>query len=154
MPSERSTGSDCGLLERSRSSRAMPSGPPGTPPVVAHAAPNARAQKLTARIVFLMGLLPIGIQHVFEAHPLRIEIEIDVAYVAVTVLSHQELRRAFDVTRAVVHAFAIQREHDVRMVLHRAERAEIVELRTPIRTGGQRWQLGRRQYGDARVQCQ
>src|SRR3954467_10928666 len=80
--------------------------------------------------------LTIGIEHVFEAHPLRVEVEIDVAGAAVTILAHEQLRRAFDVARRVVHALAIESQHEVRMVLHRAEGAEIVELGPPIRSWG------------------
>src|SRR4051794_11639661 len=76
--------------------------------------------------------LTIRIEHVFEAHPLRVEVKIDVPGIAVTILAHEELRRAFDVPSRVVHALAIQRQHEVRMLLHRAEGAEVVELGPPV----------------------
>src|SRR3954465_12748550 len=98
--------------------------------------------------------LTIGIEHVFEAHPLRVEVEIDVTGVAVTILAHEQLRRAFDVARRVVHAFAIEGQHDVRMMLPRAECAEVVELGPPIRSCGELRQLCSGQYGDVRIERQ
>src|SRR2546423_12384724 len=104
MPSDRSTGSDCGLLARSRSSRATASGPPALAPPVAHAAtPRTMATKPTEGTMYIISLLPIRIEHVFEAHPLRVEEQVDISHVPVTILSHEKLRCPLDVARAVIH---------------------------------------------------
>src|SRR5207249_7122469 len=108
----------------------------------------------TERTTCSIWLLSIGVEHVLEPHPLRVEIKIDVSHVAVAILPHEKLRRTFDVARTVVHALAIQREHDVGMMLHRAERAEIIKLRPAVRANTQQGKLRCRQYGDARVQRQ
>src|SRR5919201_6873032 len=153
MPSDRSTGSDCGLLARSRSSRAIASGPLAT--AVAHApAPTTMATNPDARRRCIIRLLPIGIEHVFEAHPLRIEAEIDVPHTPVAILSHEKLRCALHVARAVVHPLPIQRDDDVGVMLHCAQGTEIVELWPTVRADTQQRKLCRRQYGDAGVERQ
>src|SRR2546423_14816610 len=103
MPSDRSTGSDCGLLARSRSSRATASGPPALAPPVAHAAtPRTMVTKPTERTMYIMSLLPIRIEHVFEAHPLCVEEQVDISHVPVPILSHEKHRCTFYFALAVI----------------------------------------------------
>src|SRR5690349_10580682 len=77
--------------------------------------------------------LSVRIEHVLEPHPLRVEEQIDVASRTVAILPHQQLGCAFDVARRLVHVLAEQREHDVGMLLHRSERAEVVQRRSSVR---------------------
>src|SRR5689334_18456141 len=150
MPRDRSAGSDCGFVERSRSRRAIASGP--LVPVVAQAT-TATTSAAEPR-VRMVSLLPIGVEHVLEAHPVRIEVQVDVAHAAVTILAHKKLGGALDVPRVVIHPFAIQRENDISVMLHCAERAEIIELRPAVRASRQQWKLRCRQYGDTSVERQ
>src|SRR5205814_9482426 len=73
--------------------------------------------------------LTIRIQHVLEPHPLRVEIQIHVPGAAVAVLADEQFGGALDLAAPVVHVFAEEGQYDVRVVLHGAQRAEIVESR-------------------------
>src|SRR5436190_19064258 len=124
MPSERCAGSDSGLPARAFSERVM----------VSALAEMAEAQALSAkmpvrseaRAIRMVICLAIGIEHVFEAHPLRIEEQVHVPGGTVAILAHEEFRRPLDVARRLVHILAEQAEDHVRMLLARSERDEIV----------------------------
>src|SRR5688572_2230348 len=74
----------------------------------------------------------VGLQHVFEPHPLLVEEQIDVPTRAVAVLEDDQLRRAVHIRGVVVHLMTIEPEHDIRELFHRAEGSEIVELRPRV----------------------
>jgi hypothetical protein len=92
-------------------------------------------------------LLAVGVQHVFESHPLRVEIQVDVPGAPISVLPDEQLRRAFDLAAAVIHVLAEERQDDVGVVFHGSERAEIVEGGTAIVPRGEVGQLGDDEYG-------
>src|SRR5215216_6600530 len=102
MPTARSTGSDVGCAARARSSRAMACGPLA---VAQAPAPASKRTRNRPRICITC-LLPVRIQHVFEPHPLRVEIEVDISRVAVPILADEQLSSAFDPTGRLVHTFA------------------------------------------------
>src|SRR6185503_9198377 len=125
MPSDRATAGSLGRAARADSRRAMALS------FCADAADAATSDATTTarenRRKRIHCLLTVWIQHVLEPHPLRVEIQIRVARAAVAILSDQQLSGAFDLAAPVVHVFAEQREHDVRVMLHGAHRSKIVE---------------------------
>src|SRR5687768_17453539 len=70
----------------------------------------------------------VGLQHVFEPHPLLVEVQVDVPARTVAVLQNDQLRRAVHVRCTVVHLMTIEPEHDIRELLHGPKGAEVVEL--------------------------
>src|ERR1043165_128434 len=133
MPSDRWIGSDCGSPACCCSSREMLSALPEM--AVAHAPADSDAAVRTAKriIRIVCSLLPVGIQHVFEAHPLGVEIEVDVARWTVSILSNQQFRRAFDVARRLVHVLPKESEDDVSKLLDGPQRPKVVEGWATIR---------------------
>src|SRR6266566_1619633 len=104
MPSDRSTDSDFGLSALAFSHREMLSALPWMPaahPVSAAANPAAAKTRI-ARIPLL---LLIRIQHVFEPHPLGVEVQIHVPGPAISILAHQEFRGPRDVAGRLIHVF-------------------------------------------------
>src|SRR5687767_8791303 len=101
MPSDRATAPSLGRAARDRSSRATASA--GDRPAVAQpAAERVSVKTSTARSERIApARLTVGIQHVFEAHPLRVEVEVDVSDAAVAVLPHQQLRGALDLAAPI-----------------------------------------------------
>src|SRR6185503_12130809 len=126
MPSWRTTPASFGRWARARSRRETAVGdicPDDAQPTMSIATPAATSER-RERMIFC--LLTIGIHHVFEPHPLRVEIQVHVPGAAIAVLADDQFRGAFDLAPAVVHVFAIQCEHHVRVLLHGAACAEIV----------------------------
>src|SRR5579872_4438094 len=100
MPSDRRTASDFGLAVRWASSREMLSPPPCFIDVAQLARSTAvAATVLRARNRIAAQLLLVRVEHVFEAHPVGVEIEIDVARGPVAVLANQQLGGALNVPR-------------------------------------------------------
>src|SRR5262249_36248404 len=147
-------GSDCGSPARCCSSREMLSALPEI--AVAHAPTDSEAAANTAkRIVRIVrSLLPVGIQHVFEAHPLGVEVQIDITRWTVSVFSNQQLRRARDVARRLIHVLPKEAEDDVGELLDRPQCPEVVEGWTTVRPFGKPGQGGRGQYGGVPVERQ
>src|SRR3989475_8119455 len=77
-------------------------------------------------------LSPIRVEHVFDPHPAPVEVEVHEPRWAVAVLGDQELGRPFDAAAGVVHLLPEDREHDVGVLLHRAEVAEVVQRGTRV----------------------
>src|SRR5688500_4277877 len=133
MPRERATAASLGRAARCFSSLAMApaSGVAAPRLTVAHPAANTATPTTTidrANRMWLILPSSVRIQHVFETHPLRVEIQIDVPGAAVTIFPYQQLGGAFDLPTPVVHVLTEQRQHDVRMVFDRAEDTKVVEL--------------------------
>src|ERR1041384_4852943 len=85
------------------------------------AASDAAASAAKRIIRIVDSLLPVGIQHVFEAHPLGVEIEVDVTRWTVSVFTNQQLRRACDIARRFVHVLSKEAEDDVGHLFDRAK---------------------------------
>src|SRR5438309_9545253 len=108
MPSDRATAGSLGREARVRSRREMPSAficPDDAQPIANAATPTVTHERIET-ILLASPLLTVWIQHVFEPHPLGVEIQIDVSRAAVAILPHEQLGSAFDFTTTVVHVFA------------------------------------------------
>src|SRR5258708_11784260 len=106
--------------------------------------PARESGRLTCRFA-CHRLLAVRVQHIFEAHPLRIEVEIDVASRAVAILPHQQLGRTLDLPGAIVHRFPEEREYHIGAFLRGAERPEVIQQRTAIATLAKSRQWSRHQ---------
>src|SRR6187551_3087239 len=127
MPSRRLTSNEPGSARCISSRRAMEREPPDAPDAQA---PSESANRIVANEAYgrmRCLLLAVGVEHVLEAHPLLVEVQVHITRTAVSVLPDQQLGRPFDATGAVVHPFPEQREHHVGPLLHRAARPEVVE---------------------------
>src|ERR687894_75803 len=115
MPSARSTRALRGLARWARSRRSM-----FTPARCARAGVGASAAAARATtsaaavgaIKRMVRLLAVRVEHVFETHPLLVEIEVDVARRPVPVLQREELGGPLGALR-LVHLLAVQSEHHV-----------------------------------------
>src|SRR4051812_41111973 len=124
MPSARTAPSERGSAARARSRRpsavgsgvrwACAAGTTTAASASAAAAPSIRANRMER---FLGIGSAVRVEHVLEPHPLRIEVEIDVAGGAVPVLDRRQLGRAFDAVGITVHLLAEKREHHVGVLL-------------------------------------
>src|SRR5215212_1608942 len=118
MPRSRFTTKERGAPRCASSRRAMER--PDEPE--AHA-PSERANRMVANEAYgrmRRLLLPVGVEHVLETHPLLIEVQVHITRTAVSVLPHQQLGGTFDPACGVVHAFPEQRQHHVGPLLHGA----------------------------------
>ena len=73
----------------------------------------------------------------------RVAIEIRVQVGELAEIADQQLGRAFDVACRRVHVLTKESKHDVGLLGDAAQRAEVVERRTPVRTNDE---LGQRPY--------
>src|SRR5262245_45863341 len=103
MPKFRTAACELGFAVFARSSLAMLS----ALPEMAGAQAAASAQASTVhRAIRIRSLLPVGVEHVFESHPLRVEKEVHVTRGTVAILSDQQFGGALDVARGLVHVRA------------------------------------------------
>src|SRR6266567_229421 len=79
---------------------------------------------------------PIRVEHVLEPHPAPVEVQVHEAGRAVAVLEHDQFRGAVYPVARIVHLFAVQPEHEIRVLLDRPQVAEVVERGPRVRTLG------------------
>src|SRR4051812_11311782 len=151
MPSARLAAREAGVAERCCSSRAIER----PEPVDTHA-PIERTSSSTAnedcRRMSGLLLLAVRVEHVLEAHPLLVEIQVHISRAAVAILAHEQLGGALDATSGVIHPLAKEREHHVGALLHGAASAEVVHSGTEILTRPEMRQGRRHQDGGARIE--
>src|ERR1043166_3534459 len=136
MPSDRSAGSELGCDALAASSRVMLSALlciDAAHPPAPRAASRVRLIVVYRERCIAWLLLAIGVQHVFEPHPLRVEIQVDISGGAVAVLADEQLRGTLDIASRFVHVLPEQTEDDVCVLLHGSENAEVIEHGTSVR---------------------
>src|SRR5438552_3054312 len=79
---------------------------------------------------------PVRVEHVFDPHPAPVEVQVHEPRRAVAVLGDQQLGRPLDAAAGVVHLLPEDREHDVGVLFHGAEVAEVVQRGARVRALG------------------
>src|SRR5688500_14571107 len=128
MPSARRISEEPGFAPRARSSRAIGGSAArcayAGAPVLARSSSAARDSREARPF---MALLSIRIEHVLEAKPVSIKIEVGVARGTVAVLDDQQFGCAFDPVPGLVHLLAEHTEDDVGLVCDGAPSAKVLE---------------------------
>src|SRR5688500_2248536 len=128
MPSARRISEEPGFAPRARSSRAIGGSAArcayAGAPVLARSSSAARDSREARPF---MALLSIRIEHVLEAKPVSIKIEVGVARGTVAVLDDQQFGCPFDPVPGLVHFLAEHTEDDVGLVCDGAPSAKVLE---------------------------